>query len=396
MPAIPTTTAAALLALLGVNTHLSWSTQAWRAQAWPTIEADLAYIGVRHVRDDPPVAQWTLPEYVRLARRGVHFDILTGPRFETTLPAGIDALEREVPGAVAAIEGANEINLYPVAFQGLNSGREPGRFARAFQSALYRRVRDDPALAGVPVYNLTLGNPTPALIADLGDMTDMADVANWHPYSEHRPPAESLRRGAAQARQVVRGKPLVFTEAGYCGDVAGAWCSATRAQQAAWTLDLWLDSASLGARVYVYALADNAARHDPADAENGFGLFDAAGHPYAVAAALHAFAAIIAAPDAPRDPKPLQASITGEVEALGLARSDGSAQLILWNEAGATPVTVTLPTRHARIAVFDPLRGTAPVALMTATATAQVTVTDHPLILAISRPGVGLDASTAR
>jgi hypothetical protein len=378
MPAIPTTTAAALLSLLGVNTHINWNTQAWHQPAWPTIEADIAYLGVKYLRDAPPVPNWTLPEYLRLARQGVRFDVVP------------DALARQAPGSVAAVEGPNEINLYDKTFAGVQSMRDPGRFAQAIQPALYARVRADPALAGVPVYNLTIGNPTPALIAALGDMTGMADVANWHPYAGREAPSANLHKGAVQARQVVRGKPLVFTEGGYCGEVVGQWCSVTRAQQAAWTLDMLLDSASLGARLYLYELADNDPRTSPTDAENGFGLFDFAGHPYPVATALHDLAAIIADPREPARAPPLHATITGEAEALALAKSDGSAQLILWNEAGATSVTVTLPAHHARLTLYDPLRGTAPVAQMRNASSVHITAADHPVILTISGPGDGL------
>ena len=383
MAAIPTTTAAALMAMLGVNTHMAWQDMpAWTSTAWPIVEADIAFIGARRVRDDAPHAGSTLPEYQRLCRQGVRFDISPGTTFATDIPAGIDALARAAPGCIAAIEGPNEINQRPDSFAGIAAKADPARFGRAVQAALAAQVRADPLLHGVPIYNLTISGEDAFLIAALGDMGGMADAGNWHAYGGNGVPRANLVAGLRRATALVPGRPAAITELGYCGGTTGGWCSVTRAQQAAWTLDLWLDAATLGADCfYIYELANNAPPTGPGDLEDSFGLFDSAGHPYPAAVALHNLHAIIADPGHPKV-VPIQATITGEASVLGIARSDGTRQLVLWEEAGSRDVVVTLPAATA-VTVRDPLVGIEPVARYAATSEVRVTVMDHPVVLTL-------------
>jgi hypothetical protein len=378
---IPTITAAALLGLLGVNTHLSWAdTPAWAPAAWPIIERDLRYIGAARVRDDPPWPGTTLPEYQRLCRLGLQFDLAPGTRFASAIPGGIDALARANPGCIAAIEGPNEINDSPDSFDGITAKAAPARFGRAVQGALYAQVRADPLLAGQPVYNLTISGQDPFLIASLGDMAGMADAGNWHAYAGTGAPLDNLVAGLRRAQTLVPGKPAVISEIGYCGGTAGGWCSVDRAHQAAWTLDLWMDAARLGIpAVYIYELADNAPHAGPQDLENAFGLFDSAGNPYPVATALHALHAILDDPG-PASSAAIAARVSGDASVLGIARADGTQQVILWDEAGARDVTVTLDA-PADVTLRDPLVGTAAVASYAATRSVRVAVTDHPVVL---------------
>ncbi|KAL8684245.1 MAG: hypothetical protein Q9224_006492, partial [Gallowayella concinna] len=73
----------------------------------------LDYIGVKHVREDPPF-EWTLPILQRLADDGIRFNLgMRGPNLDllSSIKA-IEALEASRPGSVAFVEGPNELNQF--------------------------------------------------------------------------------------------------------------------------------------------------------------------------------------------------------------------------------------------------------------------------------------------
>src|SRR5262249_22320951 len=86
----------------------------------------------------------------------------------------------------------------------------------------------------------------------------------------------------------------------------------------------------------------------------------------------------------------------------------GTKDIVVWAEpdiwdekhhtpiaAPITPVTIDLPS-PASVAVYDPLKGSAPVQVLGSTSRIVLNVTDHPLIVELKGPaGGGPDKSAA-
>ncbi len=313
---VPTVTSSAeLAAAVGVNVHLTYERTPYRQTA-AVVDA-LRYLGVTRVRDYAPERGRTDVRYDTLAAAGIRFDLFV-PDQPSRVDA-VDALERHHKGAVAAIEGPNEINNFPVQYD----GRSGLSAARALQSSLFRKVRARPALADKPVYMFT-GYPVDA----------SADVANIHAYT-HRGdnPVETLLVALMQTTQGHPRAPFVVTETGYF--TAGAdvgWGGVTPADQARLELEGILDAVRLGARaVYLYELLDGDRDQGKVDQEHHFGLFDADYHPKPAAVALHNLMADLKPHTGSTGCAPRDLRITGGTASWLRLRDQGSPlRLVVW------------------------------------------------------------------
>jgi hypothetical protein len=70
-----------------------------------------------------------------------------------------------------------------------------------------------------------------------------------------------------------------------------------------------------------------------------------------------------------------------------LQKSDGSFQLVVWDERlqGEDSVTVTLGEMHDRIVLYDPTLGTEPVKTIRRARSVQLTLSNHPVVLVFAR-----------
>ncbi len=90
-------------------------------------------------------------------------------------------------------------------------------------------------------------------------------------------------------------------------------------------------------------------------------------------------------------PGSLNYSIPNEtvtVHDLLLQRSDGTFYLVVWDERASgvmDNVTVNLGGSHASVNVYDPTNGTSAVQMLSNVSSVPLTLSDHPLILAISK-----------
>lgn len=69
-----------------------------------------------------------------------------------------------------------------------------------------------------------------------------------------------------------------------------------------------------------------------------------------------------------------------------LQKSDGELDLVIWNERlhGADKVTVRLGASYAKVKVFDPTIGVDSIQTVNRVDSISLTLSDHPLIVAIS------------
>jgi hypothetical protein len=328
-------------------------------------------------------------------------------------------------GALLAFEGNNEPNNWGVTYQGeKGGGRMPSWMAVAkLQRDLYQAVKKDPALAKYPVWSISepgaerdnvglqfLTMP-PGAHALMPDGTRYADYANVHNYIYHpraHYPADNKTWDAADptaASQVdglfgnfgltwARGfqgytqeelnrLPRVTTETG--AKIEGP---ITEERHGLHLMNLYLAQFKRGyAYTSVYLLRD---RTDEGGNQS-FGFYQSDYSPRKAAIYLHNLTTILADKGMLSKPGQLDFTIVDQpktVHELLLQRSDGTFQLIVWDErlSGQDRVTVHLGITPASVRIYDPTIAVEPVQILTNAGSLELTLSDHPVIIAIS-PG---------
>jgi hypothetical protein len=135
----------------------------------------------------------------------------------------------------------------------------------------------------------------------------------------------------------------------------------------------------------VYLLRD---RTDE-DGNQTFGFFRPDYSPRPAAVYLHNLTTILADKGTLAKPGQLDATIADQpdtVHDLLLQHSDGTFQLIVWGERlnGQDRVTVRLGVTPAAIRIYDPTIGVEPVQTLANPSSLDLTLSDHPLVVAIS------------
>jgi hypothetical protein len=400
-----------------------------RGQPVPKTVKMLKYTGMRWVRGgieglttDGPT---TVQTYLDLHKEA---DV----RFSWGLVSGGTDLKKLVEtarqiakaDALLAFEGNNEPNNWGVTYQGKQGGgRAPSWMAVAkLQEDLYKAVKNDPVLKKYPVWSISEGGaevdnvglqfltiPTGAGTV-MPEGTKYADYANVHNYIYHPGSpglADNKAWNAAEPTSTCKvdglygnygltwGKhfrgyseadlltlPRVTTETGCT--IAGP---VTEEIQALNLLSMYLDQFKRGwSHTAVYLLRD---RTDEAGNQS-FGFFKSDYTPRKAAVYLHNLTTILGDPGAPAKPGQLNYSIPGQpptVHDMLLEKGDGTFELVVWGERlkGGDEVTVHLGRTYPAVKVYDPTTGTEPVRDAGRVDSLKLTVSDHPLILAIGQ-----------
>jgi hypothetical protein len=386
------TLASVFLASLGIGAPIHY-TDGHYARI-ETVLADLDYLGIHQIRTGAwwhgMQGEWA---YDRAARRGVRFDMVLGAT-DALKPAlaQIAQFAAAHPGSLVAIEGPNEINNFGARYHGMTGAPA----AVAFQDDLYAGVAADPVLRGTIVYSYTMNAGATS--------TSGYDFAAIHPYAvDGRPPRWFLANNIAT---VPAGERFVVTETGYPtlpADKDGI----DPETQAVYNLDMLFDAAGAGAAaVFLYELLD--AYPDPAghDAGKHFGLFDYDNRPKPIATALHNLAQILAPASGAFAPGSLDFAEAGAVPPAAtmlLQKAPAVFDLVVWDETALwnrqthraiAPVvrtrTIRFGTQQGRVAVYDPLRGTAPVAVYHAVSAVTLALGSHPLVVEVAARANGL------
>jgi hypothetical protein len=380
-------TAAEFINTLGVDSHVSTGA----ANYWniPEVIADLKYLGISNIRDGD---NGSLSSLITLAQAGIKFDFLMagGGAITTAHIQGefsvINQVGDAVPGSVVAVEGANEINNFPITYNGV--GGQQG--AIELQQAIYAMAHADTSLPGVSVYYFTGydGGPDPATTPGL------ADYDNQHPYPQNgEPPLPWVNRTQALSNETPATGPAVYTETGYSN--SGIFGDNQGLQgQAAYTLDLLFDDAQNGiARTYLYELMEEG---------DGLGLFGTNNAPTPAATAIHNLTSILA--DSGTISPSIKAanfSVSGlpsDGHDMALIKSNGATDISVWAEpqitasnAGPTnKVTVSLGATYQTVQVFDPTVSASPIQTFSDVSSVEVSVTDHPVIVQVDPTTIGV------
>ncbi len=399
-----------------------------RGQPLPKTIDMVKYTGFRWVRggiegltSDGPT---TIETYLDLHRQ-------TGVRFSWGLVSGGADLKKLIETsrqlaaaeALLAFEGNNEPNNWGVTYQGeAGGGRAPSWLAVAkLQRDLYNAVKSDPALKKYPVWSISEGGAEVDNVglqflkipggagALLPEGTAYADFANVHNYIYH-PNSSGLEDnktwnaadptaackidglygnyGVTWAKHF-RGYsetelwtlPRVTTETGCTIDGP-----ITEEIQALNLLSMYLDQFKRGwSHTAVYLLRD---RTDEAGNQS-FGFFKSDYTPRKAAVYLHNLTTILADPGHVTKAGQLNYSLSEQpatMHEMLLQKSDGTFELVIWNERlkGADQVTVSLGGTYPSVKVYDPTIGTEPTQTANGVDSLKLTLSDHPLVIAVS------------
>ncbi len=379
----------------GIDTHIDYTDGKYSNIA--EVVKALDYLGLDTVRDHAPTpasdpyGQGHLGD---AADAGIKFVFVAGrDDSPATVVQRLHTFVDAHPGSIVGIEGPNEVNNWPVSYKGL-SGEAA---ALAYQKDLFAAVNADPLLKNIAVLGFT-----GYTVASSNDYTTI------HTYAKDGDqPFSWLSRESGDRMGADPGKPLTVTEIGYhtslTADTNGGWEGVDEATQAKLLLNTLMDGAFLGSKgTFIYQLLDAYSDPGGADQEKHFGLFRLDYTPKPAATAIHNLTQILddnGATEASFTPGALNYSISGlpsTARSYLTEKSDGSYQIIIWNEpdiwnqttdtaiqTGSVNVSVNLGGTFGNVQVYDPLTGTAPVKSLSNISSLSVGVVDHPIIINI-------------
>ncbi len=386
----PAQSAAAFRDSVGVNVHLNYFDSSYGR--FDAVQERLADLGVRWVRDGLcPTCRVQHNRLNQLAAAGIRAQLMMGsPRWLSSVEQAVAAAETEVPGAVGAVEGANEWDIH--------GGRWWARNLRAHQAALFARVKRSPTLARVPVVG-------PAVVRkgsreELGDISRLLDLGNLHPYAGGLPPGWNLPAELALAAGNSGSKPVVAGELGYHNAVETTTTHPGVSERAAgiYVPTMVLDAFGRGiARTFAYELVDLRDDGQRSTRDYRFGLLRSDWSEKPAYRSLRSLLRIVGEPRSTQAPAGLRYELSGETEgvrSLLLRDGAGTAHLALWRDAsvwdraakrdldpGTQAVRVHLGDAVARAAVYDVTAGERPVSTHAAPRALDVAVPAQPLLI---------------
>jgi hypothetical protein len=403
---------------IGVCTHIAQGIDN------PTnVAACLSYAGIRSIRDDGSIRAAAIQGWIHVHNTsGARVCLLP---INGNIAQSLSAYESlAAVGALLAAEGPNEPNNFPVTYGGATSSATNFLPVARFQRDLYRAVKTDPKLAGIPVFAsseaggaepnncglqfLTIPGGAGTLMPD---GTVYADYANTHNYvCDHLSSVcdnnawgaeDPALNGRWDGMHVEYGHtwwspgykgysdnqlstlPRVTTETGWTTQGSN---SVPEDQQAKLFLNLYLAAFKRGwSYTFIYMLRD-----DPG--QGYWGLFHTDYSAKRSATCLHNLTTILADKTS-STPGSLNYSIPSEpatVHDLLLQKSNGAFELAVWGEQviGSNNITVNLGATFATVRVYDPTVGTSATQTLSKVGSVSLTLSDHPLIVEISATGV--------
>ncbi|MBR0787667.1 hypothetical protein JQ631_01220 [Bradyrhizobium manausense] len=409
------TTASSFLNSLGINTNAGSYIDTYTNSS--LIISSLDYLGISHVRDSYSAFGHGNAVIDALANAGVSFDF----RVSYTLPAAgssglasyVSALaefKTEHPGLLLSIEGINEANLNSFSYNGMTSLEG----AAAFQEALYAAVKANAVLSDVTVVNFSIGNQTDAMNATVSDMSAYSDAANAHVYVQTGALADGqIEQDLALAKDISTNDPVIVTETGYTTLSSTAGIGVNEDAQAKLVLsNLLLAYENGSSATYLYELFDSPSSVSRGDKEAHFGLFNTDGTPKEAAVAVHNLTTILSHGDD-------GSAHTGADISYSLSNAPSYTHTMLMNKSGAvsdlvvwadtlkwdnttqteidtppTTVTVQFGQVESAIYVYDPLKGTAPVAVYYNTSAIQIDLSDRPLVIEVGATAAADEGTT--
>lgn len=395
-----------MIDLIGVNTHMAYNDGAYANLE--NVLRDLNFLGIHHVRDglpgtDSQPALQGRDGLARMSRENIRLNLIFASGWTAASIAWLRVLETQSPGAIASVEGYNEINNFPPTFEGQTGAAA----AKAGQRSLYASIKSDPVLQHLPVIDMTgfemIRNP---LFSYGTTLAGYADVMNVHIYPQNgeQPAAWVTPARPLNYRRLETELPKALTEFGYSSkaEAKRGFIGVDDLAQAKGILNGLFDAARSGyEKVYLYELLDEKPDPDMKDLEFHFGLFTFANEPKPAAKAIRNLTGILAGSTDKRSaiPQTDTSSIKVDLDQpdrrtpllwLILTKEDGSRLVALWREtpfwdiatgrpleAPSIPAVVSFGTTCAEIRSYDPLKSREPDSVTALARSASVSVVDH-------------------
>jgi trimeric autotransporter adhesin len=409
-PAANTMRAYDFYSKFGVNTDIS------TGETISSILVELQYLGVYNLRDSIFSAGYA-NAFAALAAEGVqlHMDfqgwINPAPAMSDWMGWLKTYLVSPYPGSVIGVSGPNEVDSTGSAF--VYAGLSGIPAANLAQRNLYNGINADPVLHNIPVDMWPLAYATSsAVTAEVGNQTAYCGRANMHDYyfpDDYTPSVSAAGDMQAQIplyladyQKVCDRAQWVTTETGWVTPYAGGNMFSKEVSedvQAKLLLSDLFDHAMLPncQAVYIFDLLWGS--EDASDP--GWGVFHNDGTPKESGTAIRDLMAILHDPGADAatfTPGSFEYSLSGMPSASGnfvVAKSDGSFDILLWNETPIWNLTterqLSIPTSTVTISlppgssgsIYQPIAGAAPITTFTNVGQLQVGLNDSPLIIEV-------------
>jgi len=380
----------------------------------------LAFAGIRNIRDD--ASERHVKDWIAIHQQAAIKVVLTmsGPS-DSTIPRMIEMSKQLAEAdALLALEGPNEPNNWGVTFERKKSGGNTTFIPVAkWQAAYYAAAKADPVLKNYPVFDsseaggsepdnvglqyLTIPQGASTLMPD---GTHYADFANVHNYICRKPAiidnmawenADPVFHGWPDGIYVEYGKtwrkgftgysnaeleklPRVTTETGW---VTSGKNGLTEEQQGRLYLNLYLAQFKRGFKyTFIYMLRDGGG------SDAGYGIVHNDYQPKKSATYLHNLTSILADRGIVAHAGSLAYTIPNApatVHDLLLQKSDGTFELVVWNEKakGADQVGVELAQPCPSVILYDPTLGSQPTIGFKNVRTIALELSDHPIVIEI-------------
>lgn len=403
--AITATTAVsadALVNSIGVETKLTNLSGVYGKQWAGIIKPKLVALGVRHLRDEGATVTdntWMQTVYGRmkeLSAYGIKFNLIMkraegAPDFNQ-----IYQWDRFVSYALPVVEDFEGLNEWDYKARDVNWPTQ----VRAFQQALWTKVKGDARTKNMPVFAPSMGNPNNASIA--GDMSAWINYGNMHPYPGGNQPLANVPYHIARVTGISKTRPIVVTETGYHNAMAwtGGHPPVSEVAAARYIPRLFLEYYQAGyKRTYIHELMDEAVSTN--DRELNFGLVRNNGSVKPAYTALQNLITVL------KDPGPaftlgqysygLSGDMTN-VKSMLIQKRNGTFLLALWQAVpswdltariGLSPasrnVTLSFAAKPARVRLFTPLTSAVATQTITAPTTVNFPVPDHVVLVEVTK-----------
>lgn len=404
---------------VGVNTHINYTDTAYGD--YDLVKNKLEALGVKNIRDKAHLGDEDFNEKIYSRYQdlndsaGIKTNLIVDPREQGLQTIDAEKVDRihELSGeSLATLEGPNELDI-------AEEGGDWPQEMRAYQQDLFAGVNDSSA-PDTPVLSASLAHARKA--GELGDMSDVMDAGNMHPYPGGGPPTEDLEDyNVDNTRRIAGEKPLVATETGYhtAEDGNGGQAGVSEAAEAKYLPRMFLEYFNRGiARSFSYELLDQ--RPDPSnsDQEENFGLVRADGTDKPAYTALANLISLLddSTADSTEDAGQTEASEdldysvsgnTDNVNQTALYKQDGTFYLVLWQEVEsydaesqtdievpAKSITVGFEGALGEATIYLPSESSGPTERYAAGKANQLelAVPDHPIVVEIE-PASGSEST---
>ncbi len=412
-----TSSASSFLSTLGVNAHSGNANNAY-GNASLTISS-LKYLGIGTVRDTLPGSGIGNAVVNAMAAAGVKFDFVTSSGLPATGASGLanyvaslTDFQTRHAGSIVAIEGLNEVNTQEFSYNGSGSLAS----AVAYQKALYTAVKGTAGLSGVSVINMSIALESPSAYAAIGDLGAYSDFANVHAYTASGGLSDKVMEASmARAAAASKGDKVVITETGYTTLSSDPGLGVNESAQAKLTVNALLTAFENGSsQTFLYELFDSSLNPSGSEKEFHFGLFNADGSPKQAATAVHNLTSLLSYVDAGTGTAASAATayslggMPADGHSMTLTKTNGAYDILLWRDANlwntttqsetalaTKTVTIDLGGLQKTVYVYDPLRGSAPIASYTNVSQITLAVGDRALVVEVGSKSAYTDIATA-